>query len=196
MSFRSSVGLGTTGSPSRVPWRRRSCGARACGQLSCRQRVVSAWSAPTPERCHPANCPHVLPQVSALSTPPDRTPNAGVGSLNLPRRTVGAGQGDVDVAFVVGCRRWLATLGAVSPQVRAGFLATFPWTESGSRVEYRLGASLQSESRRRWPRFAMAPSGDIRGQRMANGRPTCARAGASPRSACVVLSRRMSAPGT
>jgi hypothetical protein len=50
------------------------------------RNVVSAWSAPTPERCHHANYPHVFPQVSALSTPPGRTPKAGVATSSLPMR--------------------------------------------------------------------------------------------------------------
>jgi hypothetical protein len=37
-----------------------------------------------------------FPQVRVLRPPQDRTPKAGVGSSNLPRRTICAGQSDVD----------------------------------------------------------------------------------------------------
>ena len=68
------------------PGRREAARVRRAQKPGC-VRVVSPWSAPTPDRCHPANYPHVVPQVRALSTDQDRTPKAGVGSSNLPRRT-------------------------------------------------------------------------------------------------------------
>lgn len=49
--------------------------------------MVSLWSASTPERGHPANYPHVVPQVSALPTDQDRTPKAGFARSNRARGT-------------------------------------------------------------------------------------------------------------
>lgn len=49
--------------------------------------VVSVWSARSSELGHRPNDPHVVPQVSDLSTGQDRTPKADVGSSDLPRRT-------------------------------------------------------------------------------------------------------------
>lgn len=58
----------------------------SCGGLTSVPSVVSVWSARTPERGRRTNYAHVVPQVSALSTDQDRTPKAGVGGSNLPRR--------------------------------------------------------------------------------------------------------------
>lgn len=50
--------------------------------------MVSRWSAVTTNGVRSRNYSHVFLQVSALWTQPDRTPKAGVGSSDLPRRTV------------------------------------------------------------------------------------------------------------
>jgi hypothetical protein len=56
-------------------------------RMPCRG-VVSRWSARAPECSQSIPYMHVFPQVRGLLGPPDRTPKAGVGSSNLPRRTV------------------------------------------------------------------------------------------------------------
>lgn len=56
-----------------------------CGET---WRVVSVWSAGHAERMHRTNYRPVSPQVRRISHPSDPTPKAGVGSSNLPRRTV------------------------------------------------------------------------------------------------------------
>ena len=99
--------------------------------------MVSVWSASTPERGHLANYPHVVPQVSASSTDQDRTPKAGVGSSNLPRRTEVFLQVKARIAVAVATRIVSALSGTgqhvvgASSQDVDGLSGT--WTDVGGR---------------------------------------------------------------